>query len=195
MPDTNIAANGQTATTRVPALSTWSHLPGALLSLGLSGAALGYAGEEVQIVGRDLRARHRGADGEHLGWEVVVPPRTPTGRPRYYYQGRSKGLFRTPPGRCERLVLSDGPLPSLLRLSRDLAAGRGLGTCYAAAGGSWTSVADDALETLLRRGRIRAVELDFGPHANGRAAEARVLATLARYPSVAATCRAREAVL
>ena len=74
LPDTNIAANGQTATTRVHALSTWSHLPGALLSLGPSGAALGYAGEEVLIVGRDLRARHRGADGEHLGWEVVVPP-------------------------------------------------------------------------------------------------------------------------
>jgi hypothetical protein len=84
LPDTNIAANGQTATTRVHALSTWSHLPGALLSLGPSGAALGYAGEEVLIVGRDLRARHRGADGEHLGWEVVVPPCAPTVRPRYY---------------------------------------------------------------------------------------------------------------
>ena len=194
MPDTNITADAPTAAARVPALSTSSYLPGALLLLGLSGAALAYAGEEVQVVGRDLRARHRGADGEHLGWEVVVPPRAPTERPRYYYHGRSKGLFRTAPGRCERLVLSDGPLPSLLRLSQDLAAGRGLGTCYAAAGGSWTSVADAALETLLRRGRIRAVEVDFGSHANGRAAEARVLAALARYPGVAATCGGAGAV-
>ncbi len=184
MPDTNITANAFATAARVLPLSTSSSLPGALLSLGLSGAALAYAGVEVQVVGRDLRARHRGADGGHLGWEVVVPPRDPAERPRYYYHGTAKGLFRTPPGRCERLVLSDGSLPSLLRLSHDLAVGRGVGTCYAAAGGSWTSVAEAALEALLRRGRISVVELDFGPHANGRTAEARVLVALARHPRV-----------
>jgi hypothetical protein len=184
LPDTNITANAFATAARVLPLSTSSSLPGALLSLGLSGAALAYAGVEVQVVGRDLRARHRGADGGHLGWEVVVPPRDPAERPRYYYHGTAKGLFRTPPGRCERLVLSDGSLPSLLRLSHDLAVGRGVGTCYAAAGGSWTSVAEAALEALLRRGRISVVELDFGPHANGRTAEARVLVALARHPRV-----------
>ena len=184
MSETNIAATVATLVERASAHLPVRCLPGPLLGLGLSAAALAYAGEEVQVVGRDLRARHRGADGGHLGWEVVVPPRDPAERPRYYYHGTAKGLFRTPPGRCERLVLSDGPLPSLLRLSHDLAAGRGVGTCYAAAGGSWTSVAEAALEALLRRGRISAVELDFGPHANGRAAEARVLAALARHPRV-----------
>lgn len=184
MSETNVVTTAATLVERAGAPLPPRDLPGPLRSLGLSAAALAYAGEEAQVVGRDLRARHRGADGAHLGWEVVVPPRDPAERPRYYYHGTAKGLFRTPPGRCERLVLSDGPLPSLLRLSHDLAAGRGVGTCYAAAGGSWTSVADVALEALLHRGRISAVELDFGPHANGRAAEARVLAALARHPRV-----------
>ena len=185
MPDTNtdivnasLSAGlmRQEASDCVPRALTADCVSPLLTRLGVSAAATRYACGEVILAHTALLLRHRDAAGATLGWESVMPGRNGEA-PRYGYTGGAqRGLFRTPLGRCTRLVIADGPLQAMRVATQE---GPRCATCYAAAGGAWTEVAEAAVLDLLQRGCVREVALAFGGHEPGRRADLLVRAAIA----------------
>lgn len=199
MPDTNLVMTDQITdpltvqVSSAPATRNVIH-PAWLDRLGVSAAAIAYAQDSVRVMSGSLVARHRDVRGHILGWESVTPPRHAGGKPRYgYTPGAGRGLYWTPLGLCTRIVVGPGPLQILQTATHE---GPRPGTCYVAAGGVWTDVADAVLHELLRRGstrergRVEELVLAIGQDAQGTRTCERVRALVGRcFPSIRVVAR------
>lgn len=152
--------------------------------LGVSAAALAHAGAAARRNGSTLFARHRNAQNITLGWEAISPPSAPGGRIIYRYtRGACRGVFWTPLLASTRLVIASGPLQALQVASAE---GVRADTCYLAAGGVWTDIADGVLAEILRRGAVTAIALSLTPDGHGTAAATRIRAIAACHRQVTA---------